>query len=117
MAFRIAALAFVAAALAPSVGPRAGEAAPPPAVTAPAERSVEAVAAAADLEDSGEGAKLTFELSAPVDVSAFVLADPDRVIVDAPQVEFLIDPEVGKARGARSPSGPVWRRRKDLRQG
>ena len=94
MAFRIAALAFVAAALAPSAGLRAGEAAPPPSVTAP---SVEAVAAAADLEDSGEGAKLTFELSAPVDVSAFVLADPDRVIVDAPQVEFLIDPEVGKA--------------------
>jgi N-acetylmuramoyl-L-alanine amidase len=97
MAFRIAALAFVAAALAPSVGLRAGEASPPPSVAAP---SVEAVAASADLEDSGEGAKLTFELSASVDVSAFVLADPDRVIVDAPQVEFLIDPEVGKAAAA-----------------
>ena len=50
-------------------------------------------------------AKLTFELSAPVDVAAFVLADPDRVIVDAPQVEFLIDPEIGKA-----PTPPIIRR-------
>jgi N-acetylmuramoyl-L-alanine amidase len=109
MAFRIAALAFIAAALAPSGGLRAGEAAPPPGVTAPGARPIEAVAAAsADLEDSGEGAKLTFELSATVDVAAFVLADPDRVIVDAPQVEFLIDPEIGKA-----PAPPRHSRRSD----
>jgi N-acetylmuramoyl-L-alanine amidase len=98
MAIRIAALAFIAAALAPSAGLRAGEAAAPPGVTAPGPGPIEPVAAAAaDLEDSGDNAKLTFELSAPVDVAAFVLADPDRVIVDAPQVEFLIDPEIGKA--------------------
>ena len=108
MAFRIAgkfaaglaALALVAG-LAPSFALRAEEAAPavgaaaPPAVQAAPPS--EPVAASANLDDSGEGATLAFELSAPVDVSAFVLADPDRVIVDAPQVAFLIDPEIGKA--------------------
>jgi N-acetylmuramoyl-L-alanine amidase len=54
------------------------------------------VAEAASLDDGGNQASLVFELSAPVDASAFVLAGPDRVIVDAPQVQFLIDPEIGK---------------------
>jgi len=97
IAAKIATLAL-AAALAPCAGVRAEEAAPPPVVPAADSRPAEPVAAAsANLEDRGDTAKLTFELSAPVDVAAFVLADPDRVIVDAPQVEFLIDPEIGKA--------------------
>ncbi|MDQ6701897.1 MAG: AMIN domain-containing protein, partial [Pseudomonadota bacterium] len=36
---------------------------------------------AARIEQSGDRAKLIFELSAPLDATAFVLADPDRVIV------------------------------------
>lgn len=109
MALRIAALALIAAALAPAPALRAEEAAPPAAVAAEAPRPADPVAAAsADLEDSGEAAKLTFELSAPVDVAAFVLADPDRVIVDAPQVEFRIDPEIGRA-----PAPPGHRGRSD----
>ena len=53
--------------------------------------------AAARIEQSGDRAKLIFELSAPVDATAFVLADPDRVIVDLPQTDFALDPETGKA--------------------
>ncbi len=52
---------------------------------------------AARIEQSGDRAKLIFELSAPLDATAFVLADPDRVIVDLPQTDFALDPETGKA--------------------
>jgi N-acetylmuramoyl-L-alanine amidase len=52
---------------------------------------------AARIEQSGDRAKLIFELSAPLDATAFVLADPERVIVDLPQTDFALDPETGKA--------------------
>jgi N-acetylmuramoyl-L-alanine amidase len=52
---------------------------------------------AARLESGPDTAKLTFDLSRAVETSAFVLADPDRVILDLPQVEFSLDPETGKA--------------------
>src|ERR1700730_7073438 len=48
---------------------------------------------AARIEQSGDRAKLIFELSAPLGATAFVLADPDRVIVDLPQTDFALDPE------------------------
>ncbi len=70
----------------------------PPGANAASVRPLEAVRAeSGDLDDSGDRAQLIFELSAPVDAAAFVLADPDRVIVDAPQIEFMIDPEIGRA--------------------
>jgi N-acetylmuramoyl-L-alanine amidase len=56
---------------------------------------------AARIEQSGDRAKLIFELSAPLDATAFVLADPDRVIVDLPQTDFALDPEAGKAADPR----------------
>ncbi|MGO9673784.1 MAG: N-acetylmuramoyl-L-alanine amidase [Methylocella sp.] len=95
IASKVVALALLAA-LAPLAGLRAGEAAPPPAAADP-QPTGPVSAAAANLVDTGENATLTFELSAPVDVAAFVLAEPDRVIVDAAQIEFRIDPEIGKA--------------------
>jgi N-acetylmuramoyl-L-alanine amidase len=54
-------------------------------------------ASAARIEQSGDRAKLIFELSAPLEATTFVLADPDRVIVDLPQTDFALDPETGKA--------------------
>jgi N-acetylmuramoyl-L-alanine amidase len=54
-------------------------------------------ASAARIEQSGDHAKLTFELSAPLDATTFVLSDPNRVIVDLPQTDFALDPETGKA--------------------
>jgi len=44
----------------------------------------------AELKDQGETASLTFTLSAPLDVSAFALSDPDRIILDLPSVAFDI---------------------------
>jgi N-acetylmuramoyl-L-alanine amidase len=54
------------------------------------------VASAVWLDQSPDRATLTFELSEPLDAKAFVLADPDRVIVDLPQTNFALDPEIGK---------------------
>ncbi|MCL2452174.1 MAG: N-acetylmuramoyl-L-alanine amidase [Alphaproteobacteria bacterium] len=54
------------------------------------------VATAVRSEEDGEQSRLIFSLSAPVEATAFVLADPDRVIVDLPQTDFRINPEIGK---------------------
>jgi N-acetylmuramoyl-L-alanine amidase len=62
------------------------------------------VSEAARIEQTGDHAKLVFELSAPAEASAFVLADPNRVIVDLPQIDFALDPEIGK------PASPSHRR-------
>ena len=54
-------------------------------------------------QDSG-AAKLVFDLSRPVDASAFALTSPDRIVVDLPEVNFQLDPSVGRvgALGAAS---------------
>ena len=44
-------------------------------------------------------AELTFDLSAPVAPTAYVLADPDRVIVDLPETTFSADQPVAKPAG------------------
>jgi N-acetylmuramoyl-L-alanine amidase len=49
------------------------------------------------LEDGDEHATLSFDLTHPIEVSAFVLARPNRVVVDLPEVDFRIDPQAGKA--------------------
>lgn len=66
-----------------------------PAAVAPTP-STRPAANAARIEQAADRSKLIIELSAPVDATAFVLADPDRVIVDVPQIDFLLDPESGK---------------------
>lgn len=55
------------------------------------------MAVAARLVDQGGKARLTFDLSAPAEARAFSMADPDRIIVDVPEVNFQIDPAVGRA--------------------
>ncbi|MGA2793034.1 MAG: N-acetylmuramoyl-L-alanine amidase, partial [Roseiarcus sp.] len=55
------------------------------------------VAVDARLVDEGGKAKLTFDLSSPAEARAFSMADPDRIIVDVPEVNFQIDPAVGRA--------------------
>ncbi len=104
-------------------GPRASDwnlrsaateaAAPTSAVVAtdPAASSVPFVSAV-HLAQTGDLTRLVFDLSGPVDVSAFVLGDPRRIIVDLPELSFRIDPESGrpaagpkpaKGRNARAP--------------
>jgi N-acetylmuramoyl-L-alanine amidase len=61
------------------------------------------IAIGAKLTQDASKARRVFDLSAPVAANAFVLADPDRVIVDLPEVNFQLDPSVGKA--LRPPHG------------
>lgn len=53
-------------------------------------------ATGAAIDRSPAAARLTFEMNLPVKVSAFVLAEPDRVIVDLPEIGFLLSPAVGR---------------------
>lgn len=60
------------------------------------------VASSARVEESKGAARLSFELDSPVAAEAYVMAGPDRVIVDLPEVNFQLAPQpAGKSRGAR----------------
>ena len=60
------------------------------------------------IEQTGNRTKLIFGLSTSVESATFVLADPDRVIVDLPQTDFLLDPESGKpAHGPHRKTGLI----------
>ena len=56
---------------------------------------------AAHVEGTAESAKLSFDLSGPASAKAFVMADPDRVVVDLPQVDFTLDAKAGRAATGR----------------
>jgi N-acetylmuramoyl-L-alanine amidase len=60
------------------------------------------VAVDARLIDEDGVAKLTFDLSAPVDARAFSMVDPDRIIIDVPEVNFQVDPGQGRGPQGRS---------------
>ena len=59
------------------------------------------VAVAARLSQDQGGAKLVFDLSRSVDVSASALAAPDRIVIDMPEVSFRLDPSVGRVGALR----------------
>ena len=71
-------------------------------IGAHAEEAQPPVAVAAHLVDDGDAAKLTFDLSGPVEARARPILDPDRIVVDFPQVNFQIDPSVGRVVSPRS---------------
>lgn len=71
--------------------------------SAPAQPSIP-IASAVHVESSGDSVRLVFDLSAAVPATAFVLADPKRVVVDLPEVDFEIDPQGGL------PAKPALRR-------
>ncbi len=56
-----------------------------------------ATADAVSLDDGAAHATLSFDFSHPVDGTAFVLANPNRVVIDLPEVDFRIDPQTGTA--------------------
>jgi N-acetylmuramoyl-L-alanine amidase len=64
------------------------------------------VAVDARLVDEGGVAKFTFDLSSPVEARAFSMVDPDRIIIDVPEVNFQIDPAIGRAPQGR-PLGQI----------
>ncbi|MGH6818558.1 MAG: N-acetylmuramoyl-L-alanine amidase [Methylovirgula sp.] len=53
------------------------------------------VATAVRIENGPDHAKLTFDLTRPVAATSFVLAAPDRIVVDIPDTDFHIGPQVG----------------------
>lgn len=54
------------------------------------------VAVSSRITDAGGVTRLTFDLSAKVAITSFLLEKPDRVIVDLPEVNFQMDPEAGR---------------------
>ncbi|WP_395665581.1 N-acetylmuramoyl-L-alanine amidase [Methylocella sp.] len=79
----------------------------PPGKTPPGKDAAQAaVATAARLDDDGERATLVLTHDGALAPSAFVLADPPRVIVDAPGLRFAIEPDVGRAPARPSRGGP-----------
>ncbi|ACK49699.1 N-acetylmuramoyl-L-alanine amidase [Methylocella silvestris BL2] len=104
-------LLALAGALVFAPGLRAEDAGPPAAT-----ESAELQATRPALEDEGDHARLTMELTGEIEPSAFVtaafvLADPDRVIIDAPQLRFMMDPEIGKAAAEPPQAGKRHRHR------
>ena len=51
----------------------------------------------ARVEGTADAARLTFDLSGSLEAKAFVMADPGRVVVDLPQVDFALDAKAGRA--------------------
>ena len=74
--------------LRPSVG------AEPPVATLP-------VASEVRIVRSGETTRIAFDVTSHLDVRAFVMAEPNRVIVDLPETLFAIEPEAGQKSAAR----------------
>jgi N-acetylmuramoyl-L-alanine amidase len=54
------------------------------------------VAVGVRLSQDERAAKLVFDLSRSVDASASALASPDRIVVDMPEVNFQLDPSLGR---------------------
>jgi N-acetylmuramoyl-L-alanine amidase len=54
------------------------------------------VAVAVRLSQDENAAKMVFDLSRAVDANASALASPDRIAVDMPEVNFQLDPSVGR---------------------
>jgi N-acetylmuramoyl-L-alanine amidase len=57
------------------------------------------VASAARLAGDGKQTRFILDLDQTITFRAFVLADPYRVVVDLPQVNFALPPGVGAGRG------------------
>ena len=68
------------------------------------------VASASRIEEAGQGARVVFELSGPAQAVAYVMAGPDRVIVDLSEVNFQLPTKAGQpepvAKG-KKPAGPA----------
>ena len=70
--------------------------------SAPAWADETAVATAAHLKDEGERALLSFDLSAPVAGRAREIEQPDRIVLDMPEVDFRMAPGSGRVIASRS---------------
>jgi N-acetylmuramoyl-L-alanine amidase len=62
-------------------------------------------ATAVRLEASAQSTKLIFDLSAAVDARAFPLVNPDRIVVDLPEIAFHVAPLIARPAGRRGRGG------------
>ncbi len=53
------------------------------------------IATGGRLESTGELTRLTFDVERSFDVHGFLLADPNRVVIELPEVNFQVDPTIG----------------------
>lgn len=60
------------------------------------------VASDVRIVQSGEITRIAFDVTSHLDVRAFVMADPNRVIVDLPETLFAVDPEAGQKANPRA---------------
>lgn len=88
----------VCAALLPIGAPAAGLVGVRASAEAPKDRPQ---ISAVHVENRADGAVLTFDLSQSVDPVGSLMVDPDRVVIDMPQVDFGIGPQVGKLESGR----------------
>jgi N-acetylmuramoyl-L-alanine amidase len=93
MAFRALRWAFLGLLAAGVVSAAERPAAPPPPAPAPADSFP--VATAVALSGDETRTRFVLELSRKIDVHAFTLADPYRVVLDVPQVTFQLAPGAG----------------------
>jgi N-acetylmuramoyl-L-alanine amidase len=56
----------------------------------------------ASLNVEGEVARLSFDLSAPVEAKSYILSDPDRIIIDLPEIAFQFPALVPAVRKGKS---------------
>ena len=62
------------------------------------------VAVGVRVTQDSSAARLVFDLSRAVDASAFALTSPNRIVVDLPEVNFQLDPSVGRVGAASNAS-------------
>ncbi len=62
------------------------------------------VAVGVRVTQDSSAARLVFDLSRAVDASAFALTSPNSIVVDLPEVNFQLDPSVGRVGAAPNAS-------------
>jgi N-acetylmuramoyl-L-alanine amidase len=62
-------------------------------------------ATAVRLETAGQSTKLIFDLTGTVDARAFPIANPDRIVVDLPEIAFHVPPLIARPAGGRKGRG------------
>lgn len=96
---RLLGAVVLAAALTTFGGLQANEQDPPvlrPSVGGEAAVADMPVASDVRIVQSGETTRIAFDVTSHLDVRAFVMAEPNRVIVDMPETLFAVDPESGQ---------------------
>lgn len=66
-----------------------------------ATRPVLPIASAVRVVKSGDTTRLAFDITSELDVRAFVMADPDRIILDLPETIFAVEADAGRALAAK----------------